>query len=168
MKKNQFTLALVAMLVCSGAIVLSSCSKDASDIIVGKWKVTALSYTCFGSPNSSQNYSSYQTMENCQGCGVTEYQFYRDNTGMRITSNIGSGTDTMHFTYSIAETMEGVITPMSDGQDPDWTTTMTIQIVDARRITIFEKSIAEDYHDYSGDTTAYTRLIETYNYCKKK
>lgn len=171
MTKKYLALTLAAMF---GVITVSSivgCSKDGHEIIIGEWEVTATSYTYFGSPNPSANYSGYLTMDDCAGCGHIEYMFYRDNTGMRTSDYIGLdgdlGSDTMRFTYTI-NNKEGIIVPISDGQETTWTTTRTIQIVDSKRITIFEKTIAEDYHDYVGDTSSYTRLIETYNYCKKK
>ena len=166
MTKKHLTLALAAML-CWG---LSSCSKNPSEYIIGKWQRTALYWAYSGSPNVSQNYSNGGSMNELTGASNRKIIFSEDKTGMIIDKWVASpnenGIDTMRFTYYI-DGNGGVITPVANGQKTTWTTTYTIQDIKKKSMCVYEKTVAENYQDYLGDTTPYTRVSEAWHYFGK-
>ena len=171
MDKRLFTLAIGALLVCGGAIIFSSCSKDMSKNIIGEWQRTAMYWTYSGSPNASANYSSGGPMSEIAGAGNTRFIFNEDKTGMIINSWFISpdenGIDTTSFSYTIDGDC-GVITPTNAGGNTICSTTYTIQDITEEKMVVYEKRIAENYQDNFGDTTPYTRIVETWHHCEKE
>ncbi len=170
MKVRLIALAIASLLICGGAICFTGCSKDGSENIIGEWQRVALYWTYSGSPNASNNYSSGGPMHELDGASDMKFVFNEDKTGMMIeewfVSPDENGIDTMWFTYSI-DGDRGVITPVSSGKDATWTTTLTIQDIEEQSMIVYIKIIGENYQDYSGITTPYTRVIEERNHCKK-
>ena len=159
-----------AMFVAALALYFSGCTKDKSVNIVGTWERTAMYWSYSGSPNASSNYSSGGPMSELNGAGAMSVLFFEDNTGMIIEKWFiepgDQGVDTMRFIYTL-DGDEGIITPIADGQKATWSTTYGIQSIKANSLTIYEKTVAEDYHDYFGDTTHYTRIREQWHNCTK-
>ena len=146
MTKKHLTLALAAML-CWG---LSSCSKNPSEYIIGKWQRTALYWAYSGSPNVSQNYSNGGSMNELTGASNRKIIFSEDKTGMIIDKWVASpnenGIDTMRFTYYI-DGNGGVITPVANGQKTTWTTTYTIQDIKKKSMCVYEKTVAAEVNE---------------------
>lgn len=170
MKVRLIALAIASILVFGGAISFTCCSKDGSENIIGEWQRTALYWTYSGSPNASNNYSNGGPIYELDGASDMKFVFYKDKTGMMIeewfVSPDENGIDTMCFTYSINGN-RGVITPIYSGKDATWTTSLTIQNIEEQSMIVYTKSVGENYQDYSGITTPYTRVIEEWNHCKK-
>lgn len=89
--------------------------------------------------------------------------FFEDNTGMFIEywfiDPEDYGIDTISFTYSI-DGDEGVIKKNVSKESISWETSISIQDIKPDFMTIYEKTVAKNYHDYEGDTSHYTRVME--------
>ena len=105
------------------------------------------------------------------GAGNMRFIFNEDKTGMIINSWFISpdqnGIDTTSFSYTIDGDC-GVITPTNAEWKANWSTTYTIQDITRGKMVVYEKKIAEDCQDDIGDTTPYTRIIETWHHCEKQ
>ena len=162
MKTKYIALALGAMLVCSGAAILSSCTQDPGDMIIGTWEWTSSVCSQSGSPNGRYDYSDYISSD-YMGAGSKVFVFKKDNTGMMIVSGIMIPTDTSLFRYSIDYRRGDIM--MADGNS---STTWTIEDIKRDEIVLHRRWIEEDYHQYIGDTTHYTLTDDEWFFCKKK
>lgn len=167
MTKNN----IVFIILCFFFIgVLSSCSKDCKELILGEWSEESVYWSYSGSPNAESNYSSGGPVGNLDGAGLLKFFFFKDNTGIIIDSWFISpdenGIDTLPFTYSI-DGDGGAITPLKNGDNPNLTATYLIQDIDNKTMVVYEKRVFENQHDPWGDTSAYTKINEIFRHCSK-
>lgn len=167
MKTKYIALALGALLA---GMAFTSCSKDGSEDIIGTWQRTALYWTYSGSPNASSNYSSGGPMDGLAGASDMKFVFNGDKTGMIIEEWFSGpdehGINTTYFTYTI-DGDEGIMTMQNEEKEASWTSTYTIQKIKEESMVVYEKTVAENYQEYVGNTSPYTRVVEHWHHCKK-
>lgn len=167
---SKYTSLVMAVMLFCGSIALSGCSRDGSEYIVGDWQRTAMDWTYSGSPNASTNYSNGGPMSELAGASDLRFVFFENNQGMMIdrwfVSPDENGTDTTHFTYTINGD-GGILSPTTTSEGSTWTTTYTLQNIKRGKMTVYEKTIAENQQDPFGDTSPYTRVIEIWHHCEK-
>lgn len=159
MKKG---IKVIAAFICAvAALFMTACTKDAEDLIVGKWNVESVTVTDVytNHPNPSMNGTHTETEYVPEGYSMT-FTFNKDKT-VELLQSIGAATITGSGTYSV-DGMKLTITLTQsyrddNGQIHNSTYSETAEIVNIDKKNLTLRMSEEDFDDvYDGVTYHYT------------
>ena len=149
MKKAMKSLAVI--FVAAATLVLSGCTKDAEDLIIGTWKAVSNTTTISGHPDASMNTSHTETFP----ANVTlQLTFNKDKTGT-VYESFGNHSESSDFTYSVADDILYITT--EDGDLEGLASKLTIESVDKKELTI--SNTYKTWDEYDGEEFEYNEKM---------
>ena len=165
MKKG---IKVIAAFICAvAALFMTACTKDAEDLIVGKWNVESVTVTDVytNHPDPSMNGTHTETEYVPEGYSMT-FTFNKDKT-VELLQSIGAATITGSGTYSV-DGMKLTITLTQsytddNGQTHNSTYSETAEIVNIDKKNLTLRMSEEDFDDVYDGVTYHHTSYSDYN-----
>ena len=165
MKKG---IKVIAAFICAvAALFMTACTKDAEDLIVGKWNVESVTVTDVytNHPNPSINGTHTETEYVPEGYSMT-FTFNKDKT-VELVQGRGNETLTMSGTYAVDGMNLSITLTESytddNGQTHTYTETEMFEIVNIDKENMTLRITEGDYDDVYEGVTYHHLAYSDYN-----